>query len=83
MKKSKGRFKEPGLLYFRLCVLGRRLLKDITVLTDCNKNVNGPLHQIYCNSTKCDPYYLENNITIVNGIRGLASGVFLGEIIIF
>ncbi|XP_012540463.1 solute carrier family 12 member 4 isoform X5 [Monomorium pharaonis] len=64
----------------KLCVLGRRLLKDINVLTDCNKNWNGPLHNIYCNGTRCDPYYLENNITIVNGIRGLASGVFLENI---
>lgn len=57
-------------------------MKDINVLNDCNKNVSGAMHKIYCgNSTqlmKCDPYYLENNATIVDGIRGLASGVFLG-----
>ncbi|XP_050454896.1 solute carrier family 12 member 6 isoform X3 [Cataglyphis hispanica] len=67
----------------KLCILGRRLLKDINVLNDCNKNVSGVLHGIYCgNSThsKCDPYYAENNVTIVNGIRGLASGVFLENI---
>ncbi|XP_012150143.1 solute carrier family 12 member kcc isoform X3 [Megachile rotundata] len=65
----------------KMCVLGRRLLKDINVLTECNKNTTGVLHQIYCgNSTKCDPYYMENNVTIVNGIRGLASGVFLENI---
>lgn len=66
----------------KLCLLGRRLLKDINVLTDCNKNVSGPLHKIYCDNgtTKCDPYYVENNFTIVNGIRGLASGVFLENI---
>lgn len=69
---------------FRLCLLGRRLLKDLNVLTDCNKNVNGALHRLYCgNSTRCDPYYTQNNLTIVNGIRGLASGVFLGKIAIF
>lgn len=73
-------------LCFRMCVLGRRLLKDIDVVNDCNKHFNGVLHNIYCgNSThfKCDPYFLENNITIVTGIRGLASGVFLGKITIF
>lgn len=63
-------------------MLGRRLLKDINVLTDCNKNVTGALHKIYCGNstqyTKCDPYYIENNVTLVDGIRGLASGVFLG-----
>ncbi|XP_043515208.1 solute carrier family 12 member 4 isoform X2 [Frieseomelitta varia] len=66
----------------KLCVLGRRLLKDINVLTDCNKNVSGTLHRLYCgnNTGKCDPYYLENNVTIKNGIRGLASGVFLENI---
>ncbi|XP_070149293.1 solute carrier family 12 member 4 isoform X1 [Polyergus mexicanus] len=67
----------------KMCVLGRRLLKDINVLSDCNKNVSGVLHSIYCgNSTrsKCDPYYTENNVTIVNGIRGLASGVFLENV---
>ncbi|KAH0949118.1 hypothetical protein HN011_009988, partial [Eciton burchellii] len=65
----------------KLCLLGRRLLKDINILTDCNKNVSGALHKIYCgNGTKCDPYYIENNLTIVNGIRGLASGVFLENI---
>ncbi|OAD56078.1 Solute carrier family 12 member 6 [Eufriesea mexicana] len=65
----------------KMCVLGRRLLKDIDVMADCNKNVSGVLHQLYCqNNTRCDPYYLENNVTIVNGIRGLASGVFLENI---
>lgn len=68
----------------RMCILGKRLLKDINVMTDCHKNVSGVLHQMYCgNSTKCDPYYAENNVTIINGIRGLASGVFLGERFIF
>jgi len=75
------RFKEETFC-FRLCLLGRRLLKDIDVLSDCNKNVNGVLHNIYCNGTKCDSYYSENNLTIANGIRGLASGVFLGEEIV-
>ncbi|KAK1118470.1 hypothetical protein K0M31_015167 [Melipona bicolor] len=66
----------------KLCILGRRLLKDINVLADCNKNVSGVLHRLYCgnNTGKCDPYYLENNVSIVNGIRGLASGVFLENI---
>ncbi|KOC64788.1 Solute carrier family 12 member 6 [Habropoda laboriosa] len=65
----------------KMCILGKRLLKDINVLRDCNKNVSGVLHYLYCgNGTKCDPYYMENNVTIVNGIRGLASGVFLENI---
>ncbi|XP_067205868.1 solute carrier family 12 member 4 isoform X2 [Linepithema humile] len=68
----------------KLCVLGRRLLKDLNVATDCNKNVSGVLHRLYCgNSTRqqqCDPYYLQNNLTVMNGIRGLASGVFLENV---
>ncbi|XP_076762526.1 solute carrier family 12 member kcc isoform X4 [Xylocopa sonorina] len=65
----------------KMCILGKRLLKDINVMTDCNKNRSGILHQLYCpNNTKCDSYYLENNVTIVNGIRGLASGVFLENV---
>lgn len=75
---------ECFLFIFRMCVLGRRLLKDINVLTECNKNTSGILHQLYCgnttNTNKCDPYYMENDVTIINGIRGLASGVFLGTI---
>ncbi|XP_031825352.1 solute carrier family 12 member kcc isoform X2 [Nomia melanderi] len=69
----------------KMCVLGKRLLKDIDVLTDCNKDVNGALHKLYCGNGsvpihKCDPYYLNHNVTIINGIRGLASGVFLDNI---
>ncbi|XP_053986701.1 solute carrier family 12 member 4 isoform X2 [Hylaeus volcanicus] len=70
----------------KMCILGRRLLKDIDVMADCNKNTSGVLHQIYCKSNNsllpnnCDPYYMQNNLTIINGIRGLASGVFLENI---
>ncbi|KAF7397218.1 hypothetical protein HZH68_008440 [Vespula germanica] len=67
----------------KMCILGKRLLKDLDVLTQCNKNPGGHLYNVYCHNvtntttTKCDPYYLESNVTIINGIRGLASGVFL------
>lgn len=69
------------LFYFvyRMCILGKRLLKDIHI-QDCNKTVGGPLHNIFCtgNGTdSCDPYYVAHNVSIVNGIKGLASGVFL------
>lgn len=64
---------------FSMCVLGKRLLRDISI-SDCNKNISGPLHQIFCgNSTNCDPYYEANDVFIVRGIKGLSSGVFLGE----
>lgn len=63
----------------RLCVLGKRLLKDIT-MDQCNKN-STVMANIFCpnNASSCDPYYLEHDLTIVNGIRGLASGVFFSK----
>ena len=29
---------------------------------------------------RCDPYFESHNVTLIPGIRGLASGVFLGKI---
>lgn len=42
-----------------MCVLGKRLLKDIAI-TDCNKTINGPLYKQFCNATTriCDEYYM-------------------------
>lgn len=63
-----------------MCVLGKRLLKDIPI-TSCNKTVGGDLNKIFCNaSQQCDSYYINNNVTIVQGIKGLKSGVFFGKI---
>ena len=68
-----------GFGIFSMCVLGRRLLRDISI-GNCNKDINGPLHLIFCgNSSTCDPYYEANEVSIVRGIKGLSSGVFLGE----
>ncbi|KAK0182419.1 hypothetical protein PV327_000561 [Microctonus hyperodae] len=65
----------------KLCVLGKRLMKDIDI-SGCHKNESGILHNLFCdNHTKvCDDYYNTHNFTIVNGIRGLASGVFFENI---
>ncbi|XP_018328608.1 solute carrier family 12 member 4 isoform X2 [Agrilus planipennis] len=67
----------------QMCVLGKRLLKDIP-LESCNKELNGPLHQIFCGNTtnmdKCDPYYRSHNVSKVRGIKGLSSGVFLDNV---
>ncbi|XP_057338633.1 solute carrier family 12 member 4 isoform X3 [Microplitis mediator] len=62
----------------KICVLGKRLLKDIPI-TACYKNESGELHDIFCNKTTqvCDDYYNSHNVSIINGIKGLASGVFL------
>jgi potassium/chloride transporter 4/5/6 len=66
-----------------MCVLGKRLLKDINV-NDCHKKQFGPLYQIFCGNSStdgisCDPYFEENNVSKVRGIKGLSSGVFLGK----
>ncbi|XP_044577930.1 solute carrier family 12 member 4 isoform X2 [Cotesia glomerata] len=62
----------------KICVLGKRLLKDIPI-TACYKNETGPLADIFCNKTTrvCDAYYSSHNVSIINGIKGLSSGVFL------
>nr|XP_018900328.1 PREDICTED: solute carrier family 12 member 4 isoform X2 [Bemisia tabaci] len=65
-----------------LCVLGKRLLRDIQI-SDCNKNPGGPLYKHFCHTnrtTVCDPYFLTSNLTVVRGIKGLSSGVFFENI---
>ncbi|KRK00508.1 solute carrier family 12 member 6 isoform X1 [Drosophila teissieri] len=61
-----------------MCVLGKRLLKDIP-LENCTKE-DSFLRDIYCPDGKCEEYYLANNVTKVKGIKGLASGVFYDNI---
>lgn len=41
-----------------MCVLGKRLVKDITI-DQCYKNGTGALHDMFCNATTgiCDEYY--------------------------
>lgn len=63
-----------------MCTLGNRLLKNVTA-EQCNRDY---LRNVYCNNSReCDTYFNENDVTIVNGIKGLASGVFLGILIKF
>lgn len=41
-----------------MCVLGKRLLKDIAI-SNCTKEKDGPLYNIFCNSTgHCSDYWL-------------------------
>ncbi len=40
-----------------MCVLGRRLLKDIDP-DNCTKEAGGDLYNIFCPDDKCDPYFL-------------------------
>jgi potassium/chloride transporter 4/5/6 len=62
-----------------MCVLGKRLLR--VAINDCHKNVSGPLHDMFCpnSSLSCDQYYSTHDVSIVNGIKGLSSGVIMGR----
>ena len=73
----------------RVCLLGNRTLSrrgfDVCakVHTANNSSVTTALWSIFCNgstdSTSCDQYFLHNNVTEIQGIPGVASGVLLGE----
>lgn len=58
-----------------MCLLGNRLLREVT---NCTKEPRGELWRIYCTSDdiySCDNYFQHNELTVINGIKGLASGV--------
>lgn len=67
----------------RLCFLGDRLLTLSSVSVNgtmwCTKNESGPIYHNYCsnNGTYCDPFFLENNVSIIPGMPGIASGHFI------
>ncbi|XP_053620988.1 solute carrier family 12 member 4 isoform X4 [Plodia interpunctella] len=63
----------------QMCILGKRLLKDIHI-SDCAKNITGPLYKLFCPNNTCDPYFLAHNVSIVKGIKGLSSGVFFDNL---
>ncbi|XP_049692513.2 solute carrier family 12 member 4 isoform X3 [Helicoverpa armigera] len=63
----------------QMCVLGKRLLKDINI-NNCTKEIGAPLHQLFCPNNTCDPYYLAHDVSVVQGIKGLKSGVFFDNL---
>ncbi|XP_052758050.1 solute carrier family 12 member 4 isoform X5 [Galleria mellonella] len=63
----------------QMCVLGKRLLKDIHI-SNCTKAPKGELEQLFCPNKTCDPYYSAHNVSIVQGIKGLSSGVFFDNL---
>ncbi|CAH0766243.1 unnamed protein product [Diatraea saccharalis] len=63
----------------QMCVLGKRLLKDIHI-SNCTKDPNGELYKLFCANKTCDPYFQAHNVSIVQGIKGLASGVFFDNL---
>lgn len=48
-----------------------------------NGTVTTALWRLFCNGSSlgatCDEYFAQNNVTEIQGIPGVASGVFLGE----
>ncbi|XP_063616287.1 solute carrier family 12 member 6 isoform X3 [Cydia splendana] len=63
----------------QMCVLGKRLLKDIHI-SNCTKTVGGELEKLFCANRTCDEYYKTHDVQIVQGIKGLASGVFFDNL---
>ncbi|KAG7294935.1 hypothetical protein JYU34_022676 [Plutella xylostella] len=63
----------------QMCVLGKRLLKDIHI-SNCTKQAGGELFKLFCPNNTCDPYFTAHNISVVQGIKGLASGVFFDNL---
>lgn len=51
-----------------MCVLGKRLLKDVNI-ANCTKDVGGELYQLFCPNNTCDPYFSMHNLSIVPGIK--------------
>lgn len=74
----------------RICVLGNRLLSEESS-GNCTKEEGSPLWEKFCEYREmivnnisvrvphCDPYFDAHNVTRTKGIKGLASGVFLGK----
>lgn len=73
----------------RVCLLGNRTLskRNFDVCAKVHTTSNGTrttaLWGLFCNgsvhSATCDDYFAQNNLTVIQGIPGVASGVLLGE----
>uniref|UniRef100_A0A671VWN0 Solute carrier family 12 member 4 n=1 Tax=Sparus aurata TaxID=8175 RepID=A0A671VWN0_SPAAU len=70
----------------RICMLGNRTLVrdrfDVCSKTTVTGNITGPsqLWDRFClpgnmSSTQCDDYFMQNNVTEIQGIPGLSSGI--------
>lgn len=75
------------LLPCRVCLLGNRTLarRDFDACTKVIANSSAPaaLWKLFCNgstlSASCDEYFIQNNVSEIQGIPGVASGILLGE----
>ena len=71
-------------------MLGDRLLTLDSVTMNgtmmCTKNVTGPIHQLYCHQVnktsdeyECDEFFNKHETSILKGIPGLGSGIFISK----
>ncbi|KAM6980129.1 solute carrier family 12 member 4 [Aplochiton taeniatus] len=71
---------------FSICMLGNRtLVRDMfdvcaKTVMEGNQTVTSQLWKNFCtsehgNSSQCDEYFIQNNVTEIQGIPGLASGI--------
>lgn len=77
------------LFLHSVCMLGNRTLKnndfDKCLKTDIidNLTVTTALWKLFCDSPElnatCNEYFSNNNVTLMQGIPGLTSGVISGE----
>lgn len=87
-RRAVGEASHP-LLPPRVCLLGNRTLSrrsfDVCAKVHATNNgsVTTALWGLFCNgstaSISCDQYFAQNNVTEVQGIPGVVSGVLLGE----
>ncbi|XP_078500947.1 solute carrier family 12 member 6 isoform X2 [Lissotriton helveticus] len=72
---------------FPVCLLGNRTLSqrhiDVCAKTEEKDNITVPtqLWNLFCSSKNqlnatCDEYFVHNNVTVIEGIPGMASGIF-------
>lgn len=72
---------------FPVCLLGNRTLSqrhiDVCAKTEEKDNITVPtqLWNLFCPSKNqlnatCDEYFVHNNVTVIEGIPGMASGIF-------
>lgn len=80
---------EMFFLFVRVCVLGNRTLVwkgfDVCakVIENENTTVTTKLWRLFCDSeflnATCDTYFTNNNITEIQGIPGVTSGILRGK----
>lgn len=78
----------PSFLPLRVCILGNRILRnnefDHCLKTQVlgNETVTSKLWRLFCDGPEfnatCNEYFVNNNVTLIQGIPGLTSRVISG-----